>query len=115
MIEISFYESMPGRLRLDSENSYINGIMELDDKEIIIHKKSFWRGVDRGTKHIRYDKITSIDFDEGKILALPSIQVYISSVEYSFKSGDSRLKSFYDLIREKIDMINTIQETKGCI
>ncbi len=111
MIEISFYESMPGRLSLDSEKSYISGIMELDEKEIIIHKKSFWRGVDRGTKHIRYDKITSIDFDEGKILALPSIQIYLSSIEYSFKSGDSRLKSFYDLIREKIDMINTTQET----
>ncbi len=112
MINISFYESMPGRLSLDEYKSYISGTMELDDKEVIIHKRSFWLDHDRGTKHIRYDKITSIDYDAGKILAKPSIQIYLSSVEYSFKSHDFRLKSFYDLIREKIDMINTPQETK---
>ena len=111
MINISFYESMPGRLSLDEDKSYISGTMELDDNEIIIHKRSFWLGHDRGTKHIRYDKITSIDYDAGKILANPSIQIYLSSVEYSFNSSDFRLKSFYDLIREKIDMINTPQET----
>lgn len=111
-IQVSFYESMPGRVSLDNNKSYINGVMELADKEIIIHKKSFWRGKDRGTKHIRYDKITSIDYDAGKLLSLPSIQVYLSSVEYSFRSGDSQLKSFYDMIRKKIDEIDA-QGNKG--
>jgi hypothetical protein len=103
MIDISFYESMPGRVSLDNNKTYINGILEIADSEMIIHKRSFWRGKDRGTKHIRYDKITSVDYDKGKFLALPSIQVYLSSVDYSFRSNDKRLESFYDIIREKID------------
>ena len=43
MVEISFYESMPGRVGLDNNKSYINGIMEIAEKEIIIHKKSFFK------------------------------------------------------------------------
>jgi len=113
MIGVSFYESMPGRVSLGNNASYIKGILEIADNEIIIHKKSYWRGKNRGTKHIRYDKITSIDYDEGKLLALPSIQLYLSSVEYSFRSADKRLKSFYDMIREKIDEVNIQEKTNS--
>lgn len=105
MIYVSFYEAMPGRLNLDQNKDYISGILEIGDKEIIIHKKSFWRGKDRGKKHIRYDKMTSIDFDTGRFLSLPAIQVYLTSIEYSFRSKDERLESFYDMIREKIDEV----------
>jgi len=103
MIYVSFYESMPGRLSLDQNKTYVNGILEITDNEIVIHKKSFWRGKDRGKKHIRYDKITSIDFDAGRFMSLPAIQVYLSSMEYSFRSNDKQLESFYEMIREKID------------
>lgn len=107
MIDVNFYESMPGRGSLNNNKSYIRGIMEIADNEIIIHKKSFWRGKDRGKKHIRYDKITSIDFDKGKMFSMPAIQVYLSSVEYSFRSHDKRLNSFYDVIREKINELES--------
>lgn len=111
-INVSFYESMPGRISLDNNSDYIKGILELKDNEIVVHKKSFWRGVDRGTKHIRYDKITSIDYDAGKFLAAPSIQIYLSSVEYSFQSYDERLKSFYNKIREKMELSEKQLETQ---
>lgn len=101
-IEISFYESMPGRLSFGNNKSYIKGILELGENEIIIHKKSLWRGRDRGKKHIRYDNITSVDYDAGKLLAAPSIQIYLSSIEYSFRSYDPRLSLFYNRIREKM-------------
>jgi len=80
-IKVQFYESMPGRVSLGNNKSFVNGVLEIMDNEIVIHKKSYWRGKDRGTKHIRYDKITSIDFDKSKILSPASIQVYLSSVE----------------------------------
>lgn len=111
-IAVSFYESMPGRVSLGNNSSYIKGILELDENEIIVHKKSFWRGKDRGTKHIRYDNITSVDYDAGKFLALPSIQVYLSSVEYSFRSDDKRLKELYEIIRQKIDESHNKSELK---
>lgn len=103
MINVSFYESMPGRVTLSNNKTYVKGILELTDNEMIVHKKSYWRGKERGKKHIRYDKITSVDYDKGKFLALPAIQVYLSSIEYSFQSTDKRLESFYDIIRERID------------
>ena len=110
MIEISFYETMPERVSLNNNKSYIKGILEIGEKEIIIHKRSLFRGKDRGTKHIRYDKITSIDYDKGKLLAPQSIQVYLSNVEYSFRSPDVKLKSFYDIIRKKIDESQAIEK-----
>lgn len=110
-IEVSFYESMPGRLSLDTNKNFINGFLELAENEIIIHKKSFWRGKDRGEKAVRYDEITSVDYDAGKLLALPSIQIYLSSVEYTFQSGDKRLKSFFDMIRERIDRVKAQQQS----
>ncbi|MCE7698252.1 MAG: hypothetical protein K8E24_005250 [Methanobacterium paludis] len=76
-IVVSFYESMPDRFSFNNTNSYIKGILEITDNGIIIHKKSFWRGKDRGKKHIHYDKITSVDYDSGKLLAPPSIQLYL--------------------------------------
>ena len=94
---------MPGRVGLDNNKSYINGIMEIAEKEIIIHKKSFFRGKDRGTKHIRYDKITSIDFDEGKFLSSPSIQLYLSSITNTHLESRNKgdFKSFYLAIKRK--------------
>jgi hypothetical protein len=102
-IIVQFYESHPGRLNLNNKESFINGILELTDIELVIHKKSLWRGKDRGTKHIRYDKITSMDYDEKRILTSASMQIYLSSVEYSFGSPDKRLKSFYERIHQKVD------------
>ena len=89
--------------------NYFVKTMEIAEKEIIVHKKSYWRGRERGEKHIRYDKITSIDYDAGKLLAAPSIQLYLSSVEYTFRSYDKRLESFFHMIREKIDDAQTQQ------
>lgn len=113
MIGVSFYESMPGRLSLGQQNNYMRGILEIDENEMIIHKKSYWRGKDRGKKHIRYDKITSVDFDSGKFMSLPAVQVYLTSVEYSFRSNDNRLESFYNIIREKIDIAHAKLEHQG--
>lgn len=110
IIKVQFYETMPGRVSLSNNKSYVHGIMELANNEIIIHKKSFWRGKERGTKHIRYDKITSIDYDKAKFLSPAAIQIYLSSVEYSFTSHDKRLESFYEKIRKKFDEVQN-QET----
>lgn len=110
IIKVQFYETMPGRVSLSNNKSYVHGIMELANNEIIIHKKSFWRGKERGTKHIRYDKITSIDYDKAKFLSPAAIQIYLSSVEYSFTSHDNRLESFYEKIRKKFDEVQN-QET----
>ncbi len=111
-IKVQFFESMPGRVSLGNNKSFINGVLEIMDNEIVIHKKSYWRGKDRGTKHIRYDKITSIDYDKSKILSPASIQIYLSSVEYSFRSHDKRLESFYERIRQKFDEAQN-QETNA--
>jgi hypothetical protein len=106
-LDVEFYETMPGRASLGNTQTYIKGILEIGEKELIIHKKSYFRGKDRGTKNIRYDSITSADFDAGRFLSYPSIQIYLSSLEYSFRSLDKRLKDFYDIIRNKVDKAQT--------
>ena len=102
IIGVGFYESMPGRLSVSDHNEYINGILELADTQLIVHKKSVWRGKDRGIKHILYDQIKSIDYDKGKSLSKSSIQLYLTNIEYSFKSSEpNRLKSFYEKLLKK--------------
>ncbi|MGC9516229.1 MAG: SHOCT domain-containing protein [Methanomicrobiales archaeon] len=102
-IDVTFFESMPGRASFGSNVDYIKGVLEIADKEIIVHKKSYFRGKDRGKKHLRYDQITSVDYDSGKFLSPAAIQLYMSSIQYSFRSNDKKLESIYNLINDKIE------------
>ena len=102
-IDVTFFESMPGRASFGSNVDYIKGVLEIADHEIIVHKKSYFRGKDRGKKHLRYDQITSVDYDSGKFLSPAAIQLYMSSIQYSFRSNDKKLESIYNLIHDKIE------------
>jgi hypothetical protein len=101
-IVVYLRESAPGRLSLSTKNDELMGVVELTDEEIIIYKKSIVRKKDRGVKHIRYDQITSIDYDAPKTLAFSAIQLYLTSTEYSLKTKSHRLKEFYENIRGKM-------------
>lgn len=99
-IKIEFHEKMPG-ITFNVNHSYINGILEIADKELIIHKRG-WRSKDLGEKHLRYDKIMGVDYNT-KVWISPTIQIYMSSVEYIFRSTDKRLKKFYEMILDKVN------------
>ncbi|MCE5214221.1 MAG: SHOCT domain-containing protein [Methanobacterium sp.] len=102
-------EVAPGRLSTHNNKQDLIGVVEIADEELIIYKKSVVRKKDRGIKHLRYDQITSIDYDAPKTLGSGAIQIYLSSIEYSLMSKDKALEHYYNLIREKMNSFNQIK------
>lgn len=110
---VTLRESVPRRMGQKSTKDNLLGVVEIADNELIIYKKSRIRGKDRGVKHIRYNEITSIDFDKPKTLGSGAIQLYLTNIEYSLVSISNDLENYYNLIRDKMNSIKTGPEIQS--
>lgn len=79
------------------------GTAILQEKSILIRKKSFFRGVDRGEKHIRYDDIITVDLDRKGIFSPGAIEIYTSGTQLSIRKNKAKkLEPFFKELTKRV-------------
>ena len=80
------------------------GTALLKEDAIVISKRSFWRGVDRGEKHIRYEDISAADLDRKGIISPGAIQIYTSGHQVSIRKNKAKkLEPFFKELTKRIN------------